>query len=230
MKRVLMTALAAAATIAIASPASAAVVLTSVNGPNLDTHIKASTTNTQNDNVVVYGSTLNSGQSADVTFTANTPVHITDGAGYAAISDVLTDNTLFTSITSDPVPGFSAYQFSIQLNTDSYILVQYLLNGVWTTATAGDVTNPFFQAANTLKDYQITANAGEVMDAIRVSTCSTSACTAPGGGIFLFKQNSITEAVGAVPEPGTWAMMLLGFGGIGVAMRRRRKPALAQIA
>jgi subtilisin-like proprotein convertase family protein len=27
---------------------------------------------------------------------------------------------------------------------------------------------------------------------------------------------------GAVPEPATWAMMLLGFAGIGVAMRRRR--------
>ena len=30
----------------------------------------------------------------------------------------------------------------------------------------------------------------------------------------------------AVPEPATWAMMLLGFGGIGVAMsRRRRRPS-----
>ena len=34
----------------------------------------------------------------------------------------------------------------------------------------------------------------------------------------------------AVPEPGTWALMLLGFGGIGMAMRRRRRPVLAQIA
>jgi hypothetical protein len=35
----------------------------------------------------------------------------------------------------------------------------------------------------------------------------------------------------AVPEPGTWAMMLLGFGAIGMVMRgRRRRPALAQIA
>jgi hypothetical protein len=35
-----------------------------------------------------------------------------------------------------------------------------------------------------------------------------------------------------VPEPGTWAMMLLGFGGIGMAMRRSRRPsgALMQIA
>lgn len=35
---------------------------------------------------------------------------------------------------------------------------------------------------------------------------------------------------GAVPEPATWAMMLLGFGGIGMAMRRRRARSLAQIA
>jgi hypothetical protein len=37
--------------------------------------------------------------------------------------------------------------------------------------------------------------------------------------------------VGGVPEPATWGMMLLGFGGIGMAMRtRRRKQVLAQIA
>jgi hypothetical protein len=38
---------------------------------------------------------------------------------------------------------------------------------------------------------------------------------------------SIAEAISAVPEPGTWAMLLLGFGGIGLAMRTRRRPALA---
>jgi hypothetical protein len=38
------------------------------------------------------------------------------------------------------------------------------------------------------------------------------------------------RATGAVPEPATWAMMLLGFGAIGLASRRRRTQALAQIA
>lgn len=40
-----------------------------------------------------------------------------------------------------------------------------------------------------------------------------------------------TEGPNAVPEPATWAMMLLGFGAIGFAARRNRRSAvLAQIA
>ena len=46
-----------------------------------------------------------------------------------------------------------------------------------------------------------------------------------------FVTASSTAAVAAVPEPATWAMMLLGFGGVGVALRRRRKPrAMLQLA
>ena len=37
-------------------------------------------------------------------------------------------------------------------------------------------------------------------------------------------------AFAAVPEPATWAMMLIGFGAVGYSMRRRRKPGLPQIA
>jgi len=33
--------------------------------------------------------------------------------------------------------------------------------------------------------------------------------------------------VGAVPEPSTWAMMIMGFGGVGSILRRRRALALA---
>ncbi len=39
--------------------------------------------------------------------------------------------------------------------------------------------------------------------------------TYPGG--------EISAQLHAVPEPSTWAMMLLGFGGIGLAMRRSRR-------
>jgi hypothetical protein len=45
------------------------------------------------------------------------------------------------------------------------------------------------------------------------------------GNVFVrFTQ---TPATPAVPEPSTWAMMLLGFGAIGFAARRRRAQAVA---
>jgi len=37
----------------------------------------------------------------------------------------------------------------------------------------------------------------------------------------------IAGAVAAVPEPATWALMIMGFGLVGTAARRSRKPALA---
>jgi hypothetical protein len=50
-------------------------------------------------------------------------------------------------------------------------------------------------------------------------TYSISAFSDPNRG-----ENFLT---GSVPEPTTWAMMLLGFGAIGAAMRRRKAVALA---
>jgi hypothetical protein len=40
-------------------------------------------------------------------------------------------------------------------------------------------------------------------------------------------REKITTEVGIVPEPGTWAMMIAGFGLVGGAMRRRRVAAAA---
>ena len=37
----------------------------------------------------------------------------------------------------------------------------------------------------------------------------------------------LTFASAGVPEPATWAMMLIGFGGLGLAMRSRRRTAIA---
>ena len=63
------------------------------------------------------------------------------------------------------------------------------------------------------------------------------------GGAFTLTVNELALSAGAtnmpingviqsvpVPEPATWALMILGFGGIGVAMRPRRRPVRAQIA
>ena len=69
----------------------------------------------------------------------------------------------------------------------------------------------------------------------RVRIASGNAALGPndGGGLDLvvmddFLYGEPVAAVGAVPEPSTWAMMVLGFAGVGfMAYRRRRASALA---
>lgn len=52
----------------------------------------------------------------------------------------------------------------------------------------------------------------------------------PPGELTILKQVRIIPGANVVPEPSTWAMMLLGFGAVGYTMRRRRKGFLPQAA
>jgi hypothetical protein len=48
------------------------------------------------------------------------------------------------------------------------------------------------------------------------------------GDDWIYGIDSLTFTPGGVPEPGMWALMLVGFGGLGVALRgQRRKPVAA---
>lgn len=52
----------------------------------------------------------------------------------------------------------------------------------------------------------------------------------PGQYVFNAPNDTITVNIGAaVPEPATWAMMLLGFVGMGAAMRRSRRRDMARV-
>jgi hypothetical protein len=49
------------------------------------------------------------------------------------------------------------------------------------------------------------------------------------GGLF-FTGLDVTELASGVPEPATWAMLLLGFGATGFALRRRRRLSVSATA
>jgi hypothetical protein len=76
----------------------------------------------------------------------------------------------------------------------------------------------------------VSANGGSALSAFATLEAGLAAGEAyfdihtgqfPGGEIRGFLQ-----AVTAVPEPSTWAMMILGFFGIGAMTYRRRKSAM----
>ena len=69
--------------------------------------------------------------------------------------------------------------------------------------------------------------------ALNGETITNLAYSIAGGtaeGLRQVRIASTDAGVPPVPEPATWAMMLLGFGAAGFALRRRRRPALLQIA
>lgn len=87
--------------------------------------------------------------------------------------------------------------------------------------------NQFFSLGNGENFFSALASDGEVITGVTFTTAA--------GGVTDFRQLRIdvSDQNGTpLPEPGTWAMMLLGFGAAGVSMRRsrRNKALLTQIA
>jgi len=108
--------------------------------------------------------------------------------------------------------------FSVQLINDGNVTIYYQMGGSWFEATPN---GGYFQKANGNNTYLLQ---GGVFSAVKVVSDSP---------FKEYKQNSITLGNIAIPEPGSWMLMLLGFGGMGVALRRgrrRSKPTLMQMA
>jgi hypothetical protein len=220
-----MTALAAAATIGFASSASAAVTVTDTNGTPLANQIYGVD---GDDGLHVYGTAPSNGGPANVEYTGNTDIHIT--SGFAQIQDAgATDGDLF-QIVINPDDLFDLMKFSVQLESVSgTVSVYYLLANSGLDANSISsytlLAGTFTSGKNDNENHLISGSAGEIFDGIMISTSDPIS-------LFQVKQNSYNGVAAAVPEPATWGMMLLGFAGIGMAMRRRRRSngALMQIA
>ena len=107
--------------------------------------------------------------------------------------------------------GYTSIQLTGSLGGDPFATTPYL-----NTATGG---NPGSFSGWMLENFTFTANASsELLSFLAVGT---PAANLPP--FALLDGVSLT----AVPEPSTWAMMLVGFGGLGYAAFRRRRTALA---
>jgi PEP-CTERM motif len=113
-------------------------------------------------------------------------------------------------------------------SVDSYNMLEFL-DALGNTITGGTfVGNDIFNPAN---GDQTNPNTNPLV----TFTISGADSSAVSSLRLTSTQNAFETdnfAISSAPEPGTWAMMLLGFGAVGVSMRQRRKPGgkLAQLA
>jgi PEP-CTERM motif len=124
--------------------------------------------------------------------------------------------------------GFTAGVFSA---TASTVPLAGTTVGLLQLFTGGTVTNGVYSGGTLVTGGSISGSSNSLTLSTPLTpntnyTFQYSGTLANSGNI----SGNAAFGMAAVPEPAAWALMLLGFGGIGMAIRRRRRPALAQIA
>jgi hypothetical protein len=162
--------------------------------------------------------------------TVETYVATSTGAGYATIKedvDDTLDRLLFTS--ADPLE-FSDFSFRGQIDpgAPSYVLTLIVTGcvNVLDTCVAQD-PETIFLTADAAAPHDFSRLAIESPDE---TIFSVEVETAPGAFFKEFKQVDFSPAgLPPIPEPASWAMMILGFGGVGGVLRSRRRLSAATL-
>jgi hypothetical protein len=115
--------------------------------------------------------------------------------------DVPEEGAVSSTVSTIIVRGFADIDFT-----------SVMLNGTPFTLTNGADGSEFGTISN------LFVNAGR-QDLV------VSGMVADGVGSFGGTISFVPETMGAVPEPGTWALMLLGFAAVGFSLRRRKPEA-----
>jgi hypothetical protein len=149
---------------------------------------------------------------------------------FTAIGSNVVDVTFFVpgSATAALTNGFGAVFTDVDLSNTTSLTFFDGTNGSLGT---------FFVPPGTTADESLSFLGVDFGSAIvsRVRITNGNAVLGPtdGGGIDVVVMDDFLygEPIAAVPEPSTWAMMILGFAGVGfMAHRRRNKPAMLRVA
>lgn len=177
-----------------------------------------------------------------VTIDFNSPVPASFAfttSGNAAIVSGSSANNYAEPMFSDMTPylsvGAGATAQLLTTGSTGYNSVSFFLGSIdsYNTVVLLDTMGNAIQSF-TGSDFIVPADGGQMNPATnRRVTLTRSGTDAMIGGIkFLSSQNALEtdNVVFAVPEPTTWAMMLVGFGMMGASMRYRRRGTSAVYA
>ncbi|UUR08235.1 PEPxxWA-CTERM sorting domain-containing protein [Sphingomonas glaciei] len=214
--KTLMTLAAAGAALALATPASAAIIVTPSPGAVQPDENVLSTTNMTG--TTVMGTTNQTRTSVSVR--SGAPLAGTETlssmdsngqARFAATDGSLDAATIFLTGGG----SFTSAEFNLFNALAGTTSVTIFVNGVATTSSP-------FLLGNGQNFFGFQATAGDRITSIGFDTNGT-------GVVDLRQVRLGGVTMTAVPEPGTWAMMLLGFGAIGASMRRNRRRSTAKL-
>ena len=228
MKHLLRATLAITALMA-AAPAAADIVQAPPSNQN--------GTTVHNDGSATQGRTvlgeLGQNSGIDVIFTGTTTqnqdLRLSNGQGQATVTGGLNRSTQSPNDTYD----ITSFNLALE-NNASFDWIELSLMGAGTVSFSllDDLGNVFTSDGTGDFIYDLINGQNKfAFQAINGQSIAGLSFTVAGGGVESVRQIRINPAaLAAVPEPATWAMMLLGFSAIGFAMRRKRRPALRQLA
>ena len=197
-KRALLTRVAAVAVIAgIAAPASAAALI----GRGDPLAVKALTGGTQ----ITFSQPGTYQSFSEGGLTISGPVRVTNEFSSAF-------NTTGASLDNNR-GGTPAVTFSFAQPVGAFAFNFGGTDMTWTLSA--------FAGSTLLETLRISPTLGSNnKDYFGLSGANITSATLVGGGDWVFVDNfTFAAAAGAIPEPATWAMMLLGFGLMGAFMR-----------
>jgi hypothetical protein len=203
---------ATAAAMTMAAPATAAIIISPSPGPVQPGENVLTDTNMTGRTTVI-GTTNQTNTSVSVQ-SLNSELLRTDASNGQARFESTDGSLDFARIFLTQGGSFTQAEFNLFQATGASsvdITVAGIINGI-----AGSTTQNF-ALGNGENFFGFNATGGDVITSITFNTSATLA----SGGVADLRQVRVS-GISPVPEPTTWAMMLIGFGAVGYSMRRRR--------